>query len=106
MKAALWAMAGLSLLGLLAMVRMELNHQATRAELEHERQLRARGVRRDQRRREPGALVRTCRALGRHEGHTPDAERLGSCWRLAVTAAEGRVAALAKVVLLDAARGR
>ena len=40
MKAALWAMAGLSLLGLLAMVRMELNHQATRVELEHERQLR------------------------------------------------------------------
>ena len=40
MKGLLWGLAGLGLLGLLAVVRLELNHQATRVDLEHERQLR------------------------------------------------------------------
>ena len=40
MKGVLCALAGLCVVGLLAMVRLELNHQATRVELEHERQLR------------------------------------------------------------------
>jgi hypothetical protein len=40
MKAMQWAMAGLGLLGLLAIVRLELNVQAARVELGHERQLR------------------------------------------------------------------
>ena len=44
MKGMLWALAGVCMLGLLAVVRLELNHQATRADLElkldHERQLR------------------------------------------------------------------
>lgn len=52
MKGLVWALTGVCMLGLLAVVRLELNHQATRADLEHERQLREEQVQAERQLRE------------------------------------------------------